>query len=457
MYAHSTTRRGQDGRAMSGSPPRVNLFYIVLFFYFFLLSADVLHIEVGLFKIKVGNLVGALACLSLFVTSRGLLLVKESLLPLGALFVSLFVSSLLSVHMERCLGYCVVYLFTVVVYFFLPYTFFFSFDRNRVLKVYFLSFQLMGVYAIVQLALSIGGIYTPLLRQWIEQGGWARPHALSYEPSFYALYMCGFVMFYNALYFLNGEKKSVLKLVAVNGLLLVSTSTSGFFAYFFFFPLIFFLRRYAVEFKKKIGLFIGVLSAFLLCIAGVAPKITLFFVKFFVVDFFSHHSFSERWEGIKNAWGVFLEHPLLGVGIGGIGPYLYAREKGGVILSNAFGMTLQEVELYDPKNVTTEILAGLGVLGVIPFCLLALWVTKSFKRVFALEGQERSIALSLFISLFVMILVLQFNSGLFRCYIWVHAAVTIGYTESLLSKLQRSGMLSCAFPSFPSCASSILK
>jgi hypothetical protein len=416
-----------------------NLFYILVFCYFVTLSIDVLHVEVALFKMKVNHLFAVALFIFLVFSRRGVVIPKEIIFPFVGIFFSLTLSSLGSIYVERCLGYVAVYLFEFAVYFLVPFTLLFHFDREKILNCYCFSFVVMGVYALCQLVFSMMGIYLPLLRQFID-GGLARPHGLSYEPSFYALYMCAFVMFMNALYFFSAEKKSFFKLLFVNVLFLISTATSALFAYIFFLALIVFLTPRTKHFYKRFITFVLGISSFLVALFLLAPQMVLFFFKFFVSNFFMHHSFSERWIGIVNAWSVFCEHPFLGVGIGGIGPYLFYRNEVGVFPESSFGLSLQQSEQYDPTNSATEILAGLGLLGVLAFMLLAKSVRISFRKIEELPEKEASIARSLFISLFVMILVLQFNPGLFRCYVWVHMAITLGYRACLSSKSQQLAM-----------------
>lgn len=421
---------------------QINLFYSLIFLYFLTLSADVLHLEVSLFKIKINNIFSALLLLFYIFSRRGLILSREILNPFLCILISLILSASLSIYPMRCFGYVGVYIFEFCAYFLLPFTFLFHFNREKILRCYFLSFIIMGSYAFCQLLFSMIGIYTPLLRQVIEEGGWARPHGLSYEPSFYALYMTAFVMFYNAHYFFSKNKKKILKLIFINWLLLLSTSTSGFFAYGFFFFLIFIFRPFVVDFKKKIFVFCSALTCFIAVIFTFAPKMIFFFFKFFTSSFFTHHSFAERWKGIEGAWDVFCDCPFFGVGIGGIGPYLFYKNDVGMMPEGSLGLNLQEVEIYDPKNVATEILGGLGLFGLVAFFWFISVLYKRFKAVFFFPERERNIALSLFISLFVMILLLQFNSGLFRCYVWVHTAITLGYSASLSSNLPPSAMSS---------------
>ncbi|MES2345487.1 MAG: O-antigen ligase family protein, partial [Chlamydiota bacterium] len=376
-----------------------NLLYALVFCYFVTLSADVLHVEVALFKIKVNHLFAVVLFIILGVSKEGIVAPKEILVPFVCIFASLVLSSFNGIYVERCLGYVAVYLFEFAVYFLVPFTLLFHFDLKKIIKCYFLSFVAMGLYAFCQLMFSMAGMYLPLLRQVIDEGGLARPHGLSYEPSFYALYMCPFVMFVNARYLFSKEKQGVIYLLFVNALFLLSTSTSAFFAYGFFIPLSLALAFRVKWLYKRLVQFGLCIACFLSALFVIAPQMVLFFFKFFIFGFFTHHSFAERWVGIVNAWSVFCQHPFFGVGIGGIGPYLFYRDDVGIFPHNSFGLTLQQAEQYDPKNVATEILAGLGLFGVVAFSILGWTVWKSYQRIRELNEEEEVIARSLFISL----------------------------------------------------------
>jgi O-antigen ligase len=314
------------------------------------------------------------------------------------------------------------------------------FDHQKIFNIYWLSFKVIGFYAVMQLVFSAFGIMDPFLRQFL--GKLARPHAMAYEPSFYALYMCLFVMFYNAMFVLGESKvfkiSKFVPLFIVNILLIVSTSTGAFFAYLIFLGIVFCfsflkdLKEHAKVIRKNLlklsGFLIFVFSLF----ASFFPKVFLStFFKFFVGLALTHWSFTIRLQGMINSWNVFLDYPFFGVGLGGVGPYLYRQfSPEGDLPKN-----LSELEIYDPTNVLTEVLASLGLYGLIVFCLLGCVIVRLFLKAISLPDiskQEKLQASALFISLIVAMIVLQFNQGLFRTYLWVHTAMNVGFFLKLI-------------------------
>jgi hypothetical protein len=423
----------------------ISLFSCVVFLYFLLVSADVLNVQISLFKIKLGNAVALVLFLMLALGRKRLVLSRELLIPSIWVLAALILSASLSVSKFRCYGYVIVYLYEFVCYFLLSFNLVQCFNSEKLFKLYFLSFKCIALYAFLQVALTLAGIPLPLVRQHI--GNVARAHAFSYEPSFYALYMTAFVMCYNALYIFGDKKikgiKNLVEIVIVNAFLLISTSTGGFFAYFIFFVvcLLFYLssriRAQAEDFKKKMGTLVFSLSGFLGLIFLCFPETFLgYFWKFFQDGFFQHHSFYERWKRIVNCWGVFKNHPFFGVGIGGVGPYLL-EEENAKIGYGVVDLTLEQAERYDPSSVTTEIFASLGLFGALALILLWCYFFASFKRAISLPGlskKERGFAIALFVSLIVLMIELQFNQGLFRSYIWLHTGMTMGYLFKLRSQ-----------------------
>ncbi len=410
--------------------------YLLLFLYFVTLSADKLYITLVFFRLKANHL------LSLMLIFLFLPLLKQFFLPRMVwvasfwICLSIFISSLFSPLISRSLGYFAIYCFEFISYFLLPLLCVVKGKKEAILRLYFLSFILVGTHAFLQLFFSIFGIYDPFLSQFL--GRFARAHAWAYEPSFYALYMGSFVMFYN-LFFLLEETvffnvKNFFSLLFVNLFLVISTSTGGFFAYFvllgvsLFFSFFTFLQESLRFLRKKMALF----STFLVFLFGsfafLFPRIFLItFFKFFNKSFTSHGCFSTRWDGIVNAWKVFLENPFFGVGLGGVGPYLHQERvlKGSIIQD----VSLEELLEYDPTNVLTEVLASLGLFGLFGFILLGIAFYILFKKAVQnpnLPSHEKNQLIALFLSLIVTMCVLQFNQNIFRNYLWVHASICLG-------------------------------
>lgn len=414
--------------------------FLLIFLYFLFSSGELLHIVFYIFKPKISQILGILllGCLCLYF--RRIILPISILYPSLWILFSLLVSTLLSAHPLRSSIYTGLFLFNFIFYFLIPVNLFQFFEPKIVLKMYSLAFICMGLYAVAQHVLSWFGIYDPLATQRI--GTITRGQGWTYEPSYYALYMTAYVMFRNAHNVFELKTKfsfkDSLKLLGVNSFLLVSTSTGVIFSYpaFFFVCLGMFLlrpiRRFAYYARRKILRFGVILCA----LGGLLSWIfwdhfILSFFKFFYFGFMAHGSFVARWEGLVSCFKLFLDYPLFGVGVGGVGPHLFARNS----FYDTEPLTLQEVESFDPTNVFTEVLASLGIVGFIGFILLAFTFYKIFKTMINHAGiakSEKTLAISLFISLILVLIVLQFNQGLFRPYVWIHAGIVYGYMHRLI-------------------------
>jgi hypothetical protein len=401
---------------------------VLLFLYFFTLSADLLHLEIGLFKVKINHLVALLLGICVFTRKKTLMVERKLFLSFCFILGSMVFSALFSPYFNRCLGYLFVYLYHTLFYFIIPFNLILREDAERVLKLYFLSFICVGVFAFLQFGFSLGGIDLLFVQQKV--GFIARPNAFSYEPSYYALYMTIFVMFWNARQLLDATSFSSKKIVCflfVNSLLLVSTAASAFFSYFIFAAvfLTFSLKDYPWAKKNFLKASLLWIISFL-CTAFIFWSFFLTtFLKFFSFEFYLHHSFAERWQGIENCWQLFLTHPFFGVGLGGISPWLFQEESG----RSSF-YELEEISLFEPSNALTEMLASLGLVGLFSFIFLAFIFLRKFFQVLKnslIDEDKKKLAIALFISLVTLLLTLQFNQGLFRSYIWVHAALTYGY------------------------------
>lgn len=425
-----------------------NLLVVFSFIYFLTLSGDQLHLQITLFKFKVNHLL-AVGLFTWLACTGGLQIPHRHLFTgFLALFSSMLISTLLSFHMGRSAGYLAACLFTYAVYFLVPLSLMFLVDKEKLLKVYLLSFFIIGAHAALQFILSLFGIYDPFIKQ-LTTAAIARGQSWTYEPSFYALYAIPFVFFCNMHYLLSQEDYSLSKIILINFCFLASTSTSAFFSYFIFFLTILsfhlfkFRKAFFVSLTKRLCKFAAVFLAIFAAVGLFFPNIFLdTFYKFFHIGFFSHISFLHRWKGIVAAWEVFWERPFFGAGVGGVGPFLYLKS-----LYNSAQVALTEVSLemlepYDPTNVFTEVLASLGIYGMLVFMGIGVLFCRLFLQALQdskVSEHERRTIFALFVSMIVMIVALQFNQGLFRSYIWVHAGISIGYAlKARQSKLVKA-------------------
>jgi len=422
------------------------VFDSLLFLYFFTLHADKLSLSIGGFSLRLNNLI-AFALLTLFFSRyRSKLFRMDRAIFFALLFLmaSITISFLLSPYKKRCFFFLGWYGITVVGYFLLPYLLIRYYDAKKVFTVYLASFLVVGTYAFIQLIFSLAGANDPFAQQLIL-GHIVRPNAFAYEPSFYALYMTPFVVMINFHFLLDPgrpfflfKKVTIKEVLLVNFLFFVSTATSAFFAFAIFcLCLLFFfwngrLPQFRARFLKFCLGFVALFFLFGLTFPFIMKQ---YFMKFFYKGFMAHYSFFERWVGIENAWKVFVEHRFFGIGLGAYPSYLFdAFLQGGAqftfihqkrLIVDAFN----PIKLFEPMNVFTEALASLGLIGAFALCGLIFVFVRRAKRAAQIDPV---LGYNLLVSVLVMVIVLQFNQGLFRTYVWVHLALAFALVEKIV-------------------------
>lgn len=419
---------------------RINYFYILVFLYFLTLSAEKLNVTVGIFKPRLNHLIALVLLGSVFFVRKKLIFDKKILFPFLWILGSMVISALISISPLRSFGYVNVYLFSFVCYFIIPFNLVVQEDSQKILKIYWTSFVCIGLYAALQVAISFFGIYDPFATQ--TAGTISRAQGWSYEPSYYALYMTAFVMFYNGwvIFHPHGSylRKKWALLLGINLLLIISTSTGVIFSYPCFLLLALFFKTFSFTTcvkRRVLSLASMLLGVFCLIAVALNDLFLNTFYKFFYKGFAEHWSFNIRWASFVQCWDLFLEHPIFGLGVGGVGPYIYQKSYG------ALPEMLQEYEFYEPSLVSTEVLASLGIVGLVGFIFLGRYFYQAFQEALmrsSLDLEERARAIALFISVIVLMIALQYNQSLFRPYIWAHAGITFGY----LYKLKTSSLAS---------------
>ena len=413
--------------------------FLLAFCYFFLSSAELFYFQISIFKPKITHLIAMLFFGYFWLTQRRIIFPRPLIYPFAWILISLCCSSALSPHPIRSFGYTGIYLFNFIFYFLLPLNLMQHLQPRKLLKIYMLSFLSLGLYAVSQVVFSLFGIYDPLATQRV--GRMARAQAWTYEPSYYALYMTAYVMFKNAWAIFRPRTsfslKENFKLLGINFFLLASTSTGLVFSYPAFCAVSLWMafshriRRLASDARKRILKFIAFCSV---CTAALACVFWELFVesffKFFYFGFMTHFSFYARWQGLVSACNVFLQNPFFGVGVGGVGPYIFKR----ISFYDTNPETLAELEACDPTTIFTEVLASVGMVGFLGFIVLAIVFYRAFKRVIVnadISQQNKLQSIALFVSLIVLLIVLQFNQGLFRPCVWIHAGIVYGYLYRL--------------------------
>lgn len=403
--------------------------YLLFFFYFLTLSMDQLNFPLLLFKIKGTNFVAPFFGIVFLCFLKTLKIPTSWVLLFLGFLSSLTISMLLSPYPAPCAGFFLFFVFNFLFYFLPPYVAFQYFPKDDLLKLYWMSFRLIGFYALCQIFFSLTGLLLPGVCQFILS--MARGQALTYEPSYYALYMVPFVTFMTIRYLQETKFSRFHYLIWPNFLFLISTSTGCFFAYVWLLFLLFLFRKkvnLSLKFSHLLLKFSAVLGFLIGILAILQPRLlSSAFLKFFYVGFSSHSSFNERWSGLVAYWNLFIEHPVFGVGLGA-GPYILAQ-KLGLDMST---LSRLAIERCQAMNVTTEVLASLGLYGVLWFCLLfclLLWVFQRGYQKASVGEKKELIALGL--SLCVLLFVMQFNQSIMRAYVWVHVGIFVGYAQAI--------------------------
>lgn len=419
----------------------------LIFLYFLTLSGDLLEFTVCSVGIKVSRCLGSLLLCFLLLFNRFRILERKLFFCFLGVLSSFILSAFFSPNFSRSIGSAGAGLFTYVCFFLVPLNLICFFDRNKILRLYFLSFACVGVHALLQFLLSFVGVTEFFVTQRAGISSIARGQSWSYEPSYYALFATPFVAFLNARYLLSKKGLSLWKVFLSNVLLLISTSTGGFFSYFVFFAACLFLSLWTFVkssfpmLRVKAGkFFIGFILLF--CSAGfLVIEIFLHtFYKFFYIGFLAHGSFMERWDKIVDGWKLFCTSPLFGVGLRGFEEYGFRQAHFGHADAPIYGaVNAREMFFaYTPSNVLMEMLTSLGFYGLCAFVLLGCVVWQMFHAAIQdrrLGIHERGKLLSFLISIIVMLVCLQFNQELFRNYIWAHMGISIGYLISVRSEV----------------------
>jgi len=416
-----------------------DLFDCLLFIFFFTQHADLLSFICGGLVIRLVNAFAAITLTIFLIYKRRQLFAFDRglLLSVAILTLSILLSALFSDYRLRTSLFLARWCVELIFYFIFPYLLMRQYGSKKVLRIYFSVFLVVGCYALLQFLFSLVGVRDPFAKQSFY-GHIVRADAFSSEPSFYALYMTPFVIFTSTLFLLQKpDRKRVYFLLFVNILFFVSTATSALFTYLIYFPLVWLFCK---QQRRAIYSYLSAFMAALVILAIALPKFSkLFFFKFFNTDFSSHHSFLERWVGMVNGWKIFLSQPFFGVGLGAYPHYLFRRwleaDARYTFLNSAetINALSYPYKAFEPMNTLSEIGASLGILGLFAFGLFFFSFYKAFRR-----AARNKMNLAFFISALVMLIVLQFNQGLFRCYLWSYLAIAWGYFSNQDRSLGRA-------------------
>lgn len=411
-------------------PKVIDLFTPLLFIYFLTLHADYLHIHVG-GHVRLNNLLAFGLVILLMIRLRGnfFKIERRILIALLLIIASILVSLAFSPHMKRCTLHGAWFFFTLLCYFWMPYQLLDKFSCDKVLKLYFLSFGVVGVYAICQLFTC--PLFTdPTCTQHL--GVLGRPSALCYEPSYYVLYMTPFVFLQTLLYFGKDPAVSGKKIVFLFVCYFVSMVTGSLFACIFFVIFTAFFRAYR---HRLLSFSLKLLIVLLPILVFGGAVVWNTFLKH-GLNIAKHPSVQERWINSKHCMTLFMQRPVIGYGLGGVPP---ERVEQGLYLAKYDELEIDNWnKVAEPSNIATEVLSSLGLVGACTFVVLfAAYATSHFRkrRVLCMKEDPETKRLVLwydafFISTIIMLLTWQFSQALMRPYCWTHFAFAAAFLRT---------------------------
>lgn len=304
---------------------------------------------------------------------------------------------------------------------------------------YVASFLVISVAGLLQFVVAVSGLAAPFVTQWLIPGRVPRVNGFSYEPSYYATYLLLGWVFCAWLI----EKRTDLlpsrlvyaSFAASTIALVISTSRLGW-AMMILWVLLLLVRR-AVSLKPlrlslggwlltiNIG---GLVAAGVLLFAANQPEQALrFFAGGTGLFGTPAHSVVGRENTLLDTLHVFLESPLIGKSLGGVGPAVGERhwQDAGVDKPS---------RTREGMSVFIEVLAASGVIGVIPFLTyIGILLLRPLRAARQCSASYATVLTGLVWALAFELLVLQFNQNILRPYLWFHIAV-LSAAYSVLSE-----------------------
>lgn len=250
----------------------------------------------------------------------------------------------------------------------------------------------------------------PFMRSYGTYFGVPRFRLWFFEPS----YMATYVLFWFTLaltMFLKFKNKSYIKdLICSSCMLIMSTSTAGFVGILVAFILVWILTPNNK--RKFVAPIIGLLLLALIPLF-MPDMFEIFFMRLFNTSLNS--ASGGRISKWSEPFNVFLDKPLLGVGPGNYGFY--------------FNASIEKV----PSNVTLELLATLGVWGLIFYAIHLKLFYKAYRIIINTNiplNEEKQLLYSIVLGVIVFVIILQANQGYLRLYHWMLLGLLFGGIKS---------------------------
>lgn len=363
-------------------------------------------------------------------------LVKNPLIILLAIFLLINIVSLQNtINLERSVIVLAFVIFTILLSLIIPNLLRDRKPIEKIVVILLVSCFLVSVFGIFQFLGDMAGLPTTItgLRDLYTKNvlGFPRIQSTAYEPLYFANYLLiplsiAFALFLSR----QGKIKSswLLILLLVGAVSFVLTiARGGYLALaaavlvicLFYFKKVFTMRN------------VIILAAILVIVWWVVVQALGFGGGLFNLETFKEHvgnvfygaSFNERIDTFEKAMIAWREHPFLGVGVGGFGPYVaphpsYMPKDGWRIVNN---------ELI-------EILAETGILGAFAFFIIILvLIIRSIKAIIKTQDKYLKAIMIALLAAFIGVLVqYQTFSTLYIMHVWFLIGLMIAVQNLVL-------------------------
>lgn len=327
-----------------------------------------------------------------------------------------------SLNFANAVGYFMWLIFDVFLIFALVQYVGRAFSLKWLLRVYFKSFVWIAFFGLIQFALFAVGIDLFVEQYWTER--LARINGFCYEPSYYSTYLLpGFVIFAYLFEKKNTDilslKEIKIGLLTISMALILSTSRMGWLmmGVWIAIRIIMYFAQFIVSgiSRKNIKTFLALIVLMGLLIIGftyiVKNKEFNYLLSGLGIAGTAKYSRMDRINGLIMCLNIFADHPILGVGLGGVDAQI-AKSIGIDYIAGDNGAGM---------SIIGELLVANGIVGLIPFAIYMIKIIfgdKKSKRVYNCQ-----VVKALRWALVFELGILCFNQNILRVYLWVLIAV----------------------------------
>jgi O-antigen ligase len=339
-----------------------------------------------------------------------------------------------SLYLERSLGYLFWTISDVLAIFVFVQFFRTELALRRLIRYFLICFTAVAIFGMVQFALGVIGVDI-LITQWWIDGVLPRINGLSYEPSYFSTYLVPGWVF--SAYLL--EKRATtpnrrllwICVISTTVALVLCSSRMGWLMMLLWLVCRLAALAYRIGVRGKarwrtifvcllaplgLAVMIGLASASWRNLAGVFDTFS-FLANGLGIAGGTAHSNEDRTSDLGTTWQAFLNHPVLGTGIGAA-PVDIASQHGSIVV------TLEDAKDYEGISIFVEILASTGLIGGALLTAFAISVARQCLVKMRSFDRPRSLVLAgLCWSVAWLLLVLQFNQNFLRIYVFLDLAV----------------------------------